>query len=126
MSGEAIAASAIGACIVLFLLIWGGIYLLMEAGIGMTYIPERTQGTVIERGIFESRGSKFSGRGPDHYWLKLQRIEEEGWVEFWIVLGDTSYAEQMWHSVKVGDFCVQGAGHKNSRSRWTCQEQLES
>ena len=128
ISGDAVAGGLIVGFIILFLTIWGGVYLMMEAGIGMTYIPEPTQGVIIEKAIFESPGSRFSGRGPDHYWLKLQRIEveaetgKEGWIEFWVVLGDTGYAEQLWHSTEVGDFCIEGAGHKNSRSRWSCEE----
>lgn len=122
ISGEAVAGILIVSFVILFLAIWGTIYLMMEAGIGITYMPEQTQGTVIEKSIFQNRGGAFGGRGPDHYWLKLQRIEEEGWVEFWIRLGDTSYAEQMWNTVSLGDFCIQGAGHKNNLTRWTCQE----
>ncbi len=128
ISGEAVFGGMVLGFIIVFLAIWGVVYLMMEAGIGMTYIPEPTQGTVIEKGIFESPGSMLSGRGPDHYWLKLRRADveaetgKEGWIEFWIVLGDTGYAEQLWYSVEVGDFCIEGAGHKNSRSRWTCED----
>ena len=125
ISGEVVAGVLIVGFIILFLSIWGTVYLMMEAGIGITYIPEKTQGIIIEKAIFESPGGAFSGRGPDHYWLKLQRIEEEGWVEFWVVLGDTDYAVKLWNSVTVGDFCTEGAGHKNSRSLWTCQASAE-